>query len=420
MNARVTELSNGFRIATDNMPGIRTAAVAVHVRVGGRHERREQNGLAHFLEHMAFKGTSTRSAFEISEAIEEVGGYLNAYTSRETTAYLACALGDDVPLALDLVSDILLDSVYDTKEMELERGVILSEIGEYEDSPTDMVFDSLQRTAYPDQPFGRPIIGTNDRVSSFGRDDLVGFVGEHYGPNRMIMTTAGDVDHDSVVGIAEERFGALDPIPAPQHVSSEFKGGISLCEKDVEQIQFALAFEGPPVLDRWDPVARIYSVILGGGSSSRLFAEAREKRGLCYSISASAAPGSDTGAIILHASTGKEELTDLAEVCARQIDEMAKTVTEREVKRAKTQLRVAMLMAQESPMHRIERNGGMLALLGKLQDVDETIAKFDAVTIEDIRQFAERVAGRSTSALALYGPISESPDLPDMMGRTAE
>jgi len=202
-------LANGFRIVTEHMPGLESASIGVWVLAGGRHEREEQNGIAHFLEHMAFKGTERRSAVQIAEEIEDVGGYINAYTSRELTAYFARVLKADVSLALDVIADILLNPLFDPAEIEVERGVILQEIGQALDTPDDVIFDWLQEAAYPGQPLGRTILGPSERVAGFSRADLSGFVAEHYSPARMILSAAGAVDHDTIVREAERYFGHL-------------------------------------------------------------------------------------------------------------------------------------------------------------------------------------------------------------------
>ena len=209
MTVRLTTLDNGFRIVTEPMPGLQSAAIGVWVLAGARHESARQNGIAHFLEHMAFKGTATRSALDIAEAIEDVGGYINAYTSREVTAYYARVLGEHVPLALDVVADILRNPVFDPSEIEIERGVILQEIGQAFDTPDDIIFDWLQEKAYPDHPLGRAILGDEARVQSFDRPDLTGFVSEHYRPGQMILSASGAVDHDALVAGAEKLFGDM-------------------------------------------------------------------------------------------------------------------------------------------------------------------------------------------------------------------
>ncbi len=226
MSVQLHTLSNGFRIVTEHMPGLKSAAIGIWVQAGGRHESASQNGIAHFLEHMAFKGTKTRTALQIAEAIEDVGGYINAYTSREATAYYARVLEEDVALGLDVIADILLNPVFDPAEIEIERGVILQEIGQALDTPDDIIFDWLQEVAYPGQALGRTILGPEDLVSRFTRDELCGFLAEHYGPGEMILSAAGGIDHDAIVRQAEGLFGHLSPVIKATTVEpARFSGG---------------------------------------------------------------------------------------------------------------------------------------------------------------------------------------------------
>ena len=289
MTVRLHTLPNGFRIATEVMPGLHSAAIGVWVLAGGRHERSEQNGIAHFLEHMAFKGTARRTALQIAEQIEDVGGYINAYTSREMTAYYARVLEADVPLALDVISDILLNPAFAPGDIEVERGVILQEIGQALDTPDDIVFDWLQEVAYPDQPLGRTILGPEERVSAFADADLRGFVGEHYAPGNMILCAAGAVDHDAICRAAETIFGHLSPLMTPGLIQpARWQGGERREIKDLEQVHFALALEGPNYRDPEIFTAQVWATAIGGGMSSRLFQEVRENKGLCYTIFAQA------------------------------------------------------------------------------------------------------------------------------------
>ncbi|MCB4379794.1 insulinase family protein, partial [Synechococcus sp. MU1644] len=301
MTTQTHSLSNGFRIVTEHMPGLASASIGIWVGAGARHETPEQNGIAHFLEHMAFKGTKRRSALQIAEAIEDVGGYINAYTSREVTAYYARVLENDVPLALDVLADILLNPVFDQSEIEVERGVILQEIGQALDTPDDVIFDWLQEQAYPEQPLGRTILGPSERVSSFGCADLSRFVDEHYGPEQMILSAAGAVDHDAIVRLAEELFGHLSPRPKRVADFATFAGGEERRSKALEQAHFAMAFESPGYRDDAIYTAQIYASALGGGMSSRLFQEVRENRGLCYTIFAQAGAYADTGMTTVYA-----------------------------------------------------------------------------------------------------------------------
>ena len=410
MTLRLDTLPNGFRIVTEHMPGLQSASVGIWVTAGGRHERVDQNGIAHFLEHMAFKGTKKRSALRIAEEIEDVGGYINAYTSKEMTAYYARVLSADVGLALDVISDIVLNPVFDEREIEVERHVILQEIGQSLDTPDDIIFDWLQEASYPDQPFGRTILGPAERVAAFKRQDLTRFVSEHYGPDQMILAAAGGVDHDTIVAQATEVFGGLTPVGAPTVQLATF-GGLERREvKDLEQVHFALAFESPNYRAPDVYAAQIYATALGGGMSSRLFQKIREERGLCYSIFAQSGAYEDTGQITIYAGTSEDEISDLMQLTVDELKRAADDMSEAEVARARAQLKAGLLMGLESPSSRAERLARLLAIWGRVPDVEEAVQRIDAVGTSDVRKYAaEMVASRA--ALALYGPVGKAPGL---------
>jgi len=413
LTLRLTTLPNGFRIVTEDMAGLKSASVGVWVTAGGRHERPEQNGIAHFLEHMAFKGTKTRSALQIAEQIEDVGGYINAYTSRDMTAYFARVLQDDVPLALDVISDIVLNPVFDRKEIEVERHVILQEIGQALDTPDDVIFDWLQEASYPDQAFGRTILGPSERVSSFGREDLTRFVAQHYGPDQMILSAAGGVDHDRIVAEARVIFGGLKPVGPVPVQPADFRGGERREVKNLEQVHFALAFEAPGYRAPDVYTAQVYAMALGGGMSSRLFQKIREERGLCYAIFAQSAAYEDTGQITLYAGTSEEEIGELTRLTLEELKRSCDDMTEVEVARARAQLKAGLLMGLESPSSRAERAARLLAIWGRVPDLDETVAKIDAVSLKDVRSYAGALT-QARSALALYGPVAGAPGLDDI------
>jgi predicted Zn-dependent peptidase len=418
LSLKITTLSNGFRIVTEAMPGLLSASAGVWVTAGGRHERAEQNGIAHFLEHMAFKGTERRSSLRIAEEIEDVGGYINAYTSREMTAYYARVLSPDVALALDVIADIVLNPVFNPDDIETERHVILQEIGQALDTPDDIIFDWLQEVSYPDQPFGRTILGPTERVSSFTRDDLRRFVAEHYGPDQMILAAAGGVDHDAIVAQAEALFGHLKPVGNAQLQPARFGGGEKREVKDLEQVHFALAFEGPGYRAPDVYAAQVYATAMGGGMSSRLFQKIREERGLCYSIFAQSGAYEDTGQITVYAGTSEEEIGDLVGLTLDELKRAADDMTEAEVNRARAQLKAGLLMGLESPSSRAERNARLLAIWGRVPSVAETVEKIDAVSTADVRAYGAGLVG-AKSALALYGPVTDAPDLEAIRARLA-
>lgn len=419
MTVQLTTLPNGFRIVTEHMPGLQSAAIGVWVLAGARHERADQNGVAHFLEHMAFKGTGRRSALQIAEAIEDVGGYINAYTSREVTAYYARVLGDDVPLALDVVADILRAPRFDPREIEVERGVILQEIGQVRDTPDDIIFDWLQEKAYPDHPLGRTILGAEDRVRGFARADLEGFVDQYYRPGQMILSAAGAIDHDALARDAEAMFGDMAPSATLAPPAARFAGGESRTVGPLEQAHLALAFEGPDYGHPQIFAARIYASALGGSMSSRLFQELRENRGLCYTIFAQTGAYSDTGMLTIYAGTAADQMPALTQITVDEMKRAADDFSAVELERARAQMKAGLLMGLESPSNRAERLARMLQIWGRVPDLDEVVARIDAVDLAELRAFAEQIAVSAPAAMALYGPVAGAPSLEALQERRA-
>ena len=419
MSLNQHRLDNGFRIVTENMPGLSSASIGIWVTAGARHETPQQNGIAHFLEHMAFKGTATRSALQIAEAIEDVGGYINAYTSREVTAYYVRVLQNDVALGLDVIADILRHPVFEPSEIEVERGVILQEIGQALDTPDDVIFDWLQEEAFPDQPLGRTILGPAERVSRFSREDLSGFIAQHYGPGQMILSAAGAVDHDEIVRLAEKLFGDMPAKPLFEVDGARFRGGEMRQQKPLEQTHFALGFESPGYRADDIYVAQIYASALGGGMSSRLFQEIRENRGLCYTIFAQAGAYADTGMMTIYAGTSAEQLPELAGITIEEMKRAASDMSPAEVARARAQMKAGLLMGLESPSNRAERLARLVQIWDRVPPLEETVAQIDAVTTGDVRDFAQNMAANAPAALALYGPIDGAPSLDALQERRA-
>lgn len=413
MSQELHTLSNGFRIVTEAMPGLQSASVGLWVEAGGRHETPEQNGIAHFLEHMAFKGTRRRSALRIAEEIEDVGGYINAYTSREMTAYYARVLSQDVVMALDVIADIVLNPVFRKADIETERHVILQEIGQALDTPDDIIFDWLHEVSYPDQPFGRTILGPEERVAAFRKADFEGFTGAHYGPDQMILSAAGGVDHAAIVAAAERIFGGLKPRGHSTVEAARFVGGERREVKDLEQAHFALSFEAPGYRDDAVYTSQVYATAMGGGMSSRLFQKIREDRGLCYSIYAQASAYEDTGHVTIYAGTSEEEIGELTSLTLAELKRAAEDMTEAETARARAQLRAGLLMGLESPSSRAERNARLLSIWGRIPAVSEAVAKIDAVDTASLRAYAEGLT-TARSALAIYGPVAKAPGIEEI------
>ena len=419
MTPNIHRLPNGVRIVTERMSGLQSASLGVWVTAGGRHERAEQNGIAHFLEHMAFKGTTTRNALEIAETIENVGGYINAYTSREMTAFYARVLAEDTGLALDVLSDIVLNPVFDPREIEVERHVILQEIGQVLDTPDDIIFDWLQETAFPDQALGRPILGPSARVEQFGATDLKTFVAERYTPENIIIAAAGAVDPDAIIRLAEDRFGHLRAGAGSVVEPARFQGGECRVEKGLEQAHVALAFEAPAYQDQGFHAAQIFATAMGGGMSSRLFQEVREKRGLCYTVFSQAGAYADSGLMTIYAGTSGAEVSDLIGVTTDELKRAADDMSDDEVNRARTQLKAGMLMGLESPASRAERLARLMGIWDRVPAIEETIALLDAVSVSDVRDVAGCLATSGAAALALYGPVGAAPSVEDVTAKLA-
>lgn len=413
---RLTTLENGLKIVSQFVPGLETATVGVWVDAGSRHETARQNGISHMLEHMAFKGTATRSAERIAQEIEDVGGYLNAYTSREHTAYYARVLKDDVPLAIDLIADILQRSTFVADEIERERGVIVQEIGQAVDTPDELVFDYLQECAYPAQPIGRNILGTVDNVRRFAQGDLTDYMAAHYHAPSMVLTAAGAVEHEALVALAQAHFTSLNAARPRDVHAARYAGGETRLQEDYEQAHITLALPGVTYEDPDYMVAKVFVNALGGGMSSRLFQEVREKRGLCYSIYAYSNSYADTGIVGFYAGTGEDDADQILPVSIAQIEAMARGCSEEETARARAQLRAGILMGLESCASVAESMAIQTLLFGQPVPVAERLARIDAIDAAAVRRFAERVLRAGHPTLAALGPITKLPPLEALAG----
>src|SRR5690242_4677384 len=407
MTPEITRLSNGLTVVTDRMPQLESAMLGVWVNAGGRNETRDVMGVSHMLEHMAFKGTLRRSARDIAEEIEAVGGYLNAYTSREQTAFHARVLKADVPLGLDLLADILTHPTFEQGELERERQVVLQEIGQSRDTPDDIVFDHLQAAIYPDQPMGWPILGLDETVSMFTREDLRTYMAANYRAGDMTLVSSGAVDHATIVRIVEEKFATLRAGPAPSTLPAHYVGGDFRRTQDLEQAHIVYAFPGVASTAPDFFTVQVYVMALGGGMSSRLFQEAREKRGLCYAISAFAQAHRDGGTIGIYTGTGETEAAEISAVIAGEMEQLAAGATEREVARAKAQLKSSLLMGLERPGQRAEQIASHIFTHGRLLTIEEMTSRLDAIDARAVRDFGERMMARINPAMAAVGPVDQ-------------
>ncbi len=403
MSVRVTELDGGLRVVSNSMDWVETVSVGAWVEVGTRDEAPGINGISHLLEHMAFKGTERRDAKLIAEEIENVGGHLNAYTTREYTAYYAKILKDDVPLAVDIIADILQHSVMDKTELAREQDVIVQEINQSFDTPDDVVFDYFQETAFPEQAIGRPVLGTQELVRAMTPKTLLGYMADHYSAPRMVFAAAGNFDHDRLVGLAANAFDALPSGTNGAREKVRYVGGDFQRTRDLEQAHVLLGMEGVPFDDEDFYAATVFSTILGGGMSSRLFQEVREKRGLAYSIYSYLSSYTDGGLMGIYAGTGQGDVDTLVPLVFDEVEKLAKAVGEAEITRARAQIKAGILMSLESTSSRCEQLARQMMVFKRPLSIEEITAKVDAVDEDALKQVAERFLA-SPPTRATLGP----------------
>ena len=409
MSVEVSRLSNGLTVATETLPHVESVALGVWVKSGARDEQDNEHGLAHLLEHMAFKGTRSRSAWKIASEIEDVGGEINAATSVETTSFYARVLKDDMPLAIDILADILTDSLFDPVELEREQHVILQEIGAAHDTPDDIVFDRFTETAFHNQALGRSILGTPQTVESFTSAQLHAFMERQYGAERMVVVAAGAVTHDAFVREVEKRLGAFraraaaEPPRAASYIGGDFRE-----RRDLMDAQIVLGFEGRAYHVRDFYASQVLSMILGGGMSSRLFQEVREKRGLCYSVYAFHWGFSDTGVFGVHAATGKEDIAKLVPVIVGELRRAGEDISQDELNRARAQYRAGLLMSHESAASRASQIARQMLLFGRPIGTEELVDRLSKLTVERLTDLSSRLFSTKPTVAAI-GPVSALP-----------
>jgi predicted Zn-dependent peptidase len=406
MTVNVSTLGNGIRVVTENMPRVETVSCGVWVGTGARNETTEVNGVAHLLEHMAFKGTERRSAQDIVEEIESVGGHLNAYTSREQTAYYAKVLKENTDLALDLLADILQNSSFDADELERERTVVIQEIGQAHDTPDDRIFDHFQTVAFPNQPLGRPVLGSVETVGNMPRETIMGHMRTGYGGDRMVLSAAGNLEHDAFVQAASDLFNKIPPQAQVTMEAGRYEGGHHFEDRELEQVHLLLGFSGLSYEDDQFYATSVMSTLFGGGMSSRLFQEIRERRGLVYSIYSYPSFYRDCGLFGIYAGTGPEDVDELLPAICAEIRRLPDTLDEREIDRARTQLKAATLMSLESTGSRCEQMAQQMLVFGRPLTTEEQVAKIEAVDQAAVRDVALNIfSGRPT--IAAVGPVNQ-------------
>ena len=406
MTIEMTTLPNGLRVMTDEVKAVDSVALGVWVDVGTRHEDMVHNGVAHMVEHMIFKGTPSRTTTQIVEQLEDVGGNVNAYTSREITAYHVHLLKEDMPLAIDIMSDIIQHSNMPQEEIERERGVILQEIGMNNDAPDDLVFDHYQKVAYPDQTLGAPILGDPAIISGMTRDVMMNYVNQFYTPKRLVVSAAGHVDHDDFVKRVSDLFIDLPPDNRFDPKPAAYKGGDLREEKELEQSHVLIGFQGIERQHKDMFAVVALATILGGGMSSRLFQEIREKRGLVYSIFSFHTTYQDDGQFAVYAGTGPEHLPELVPVVCEEILKFADSITEKELARAKAQMKANLMMGRESMMGRANQQAKHLIHFSEVLDIQEKIANINDLSIEDVARIARQIFA-TTPTVAALGPLGD-------------
>lgn len=415
---QLTRLPSGLTVVTERMDRVETVSIGAYVASGSRNESAEENGVSHFLEHMAFKGTATRSAAEIAEEVEAVGGHINAYTAREQTAYYVKMLKDDTALGFDIIGDILTHSVFEPEELERERGVILQEIGQANDTPDDIIFDHFQTTAFPSQSLGRPVLGSEDGIRNMARSVLTGYMRRNYTNNNVVVAATGKLQHGEILDLVQKHFGDLPGDAPPPSENATYTGGEFREERDLDQVHVVLGFPsvGYADVDYYPTV--LLSTLLGGGMSSRLFQEIREKRGLVYSIYTFASPFKDGGLFGIYAGTGESEAAELMPVMLEELGKVQADVSEKELNRAQAQLKASLLMSQESTGSRCEQLARQIQTFNRVIPTEEVLARINAVTQADIKRAAARHF-RAKPTLATVGPSARVPSLAEIAGTLA-
>jgi predicted Zn-dependent peptidase len=411
-------LPSGLRVITESLPAVRSAAFGIWAGVGSRDEDLAYAGATHYLEHLLFKGTSRRSALDISAAIDAVGGELNAFTAKEYTCYYARVLDADLPLAIDVLTDMVTSSLIEPKDVDAERGVILDEIAMNDDDPSDTVHEAFTVQLFGDTPMGRPILGSVHSINSITRDQIAGHYAARYKPENLVVAVAGSLDHDEVVELARSAFGpaltGADPLPPRLPRPGQDPGpgsagtGVRLVSRGIEQANLVLGCGGLSRTDDRRFALGVLNAALGGGMSSRLFQEVREKRGLAYSVYSFSSQHADSGMWGVYAGCMPAKADEVLAICQ---DEIAKVIsgglTDDELNRGKGQLRGSIVLGLEDPSSRMSRLGKAELVYPRLEPVDEILAAIGAVTHDDVREVAAAILAQP-KALAVVGPFDDA------------
>lgn len=403
-------LSNGITVITEEISSVWSAAVGVWIATGSRHEDINNNGVSHFIEHLLFKGTETRTATDIAEELDAVGGQLNAFTSKEHTCYYAKVLGEHVSIAVDILADMICHPAFPAEEIERERGVIIEEIRMYEDSPGDLVYEMLEKKMWEDDPMGWSIAGTEERMESISREEIINYFEKHYLPHNMVIAVAGNIKHDEVIDQLEKHFKCLvgkghEELVKPRATSP----GIIVRKKDIEQVHLCLGLESYYLTDEKLYALYVLNMALGGGMSSRLFQEVREKRGLAYTIYSNQAPYKDTGLYSIYAATSPEKLDEVLQLTLAELEKVKHNLlTEKEFLRSKEQLKSSLIMSQEGTASQMLRIGKGQLSFGKIKQTEEIIQHIEMVTREEIQEVAKELLNKDHYVISVVGNMDEN------------
>jgi predicted Zn-dependent peptidase len=405
-----TDLDSGIRILSERMPGVRSATLGAWVGAGSRDERPELSGATHFLEHLLFKGTQARSARDIAEAFDAVGGDVNAFTTKEFTCFYARTLDADVPMAVEILADMLRNSLLKEEDVAAERQVVLEEIAMHEDAPDDIVHDLFAETIWPDHPLGRRVQGRSETVAAMSRDDLEAYWREHYVPGNLVIAAAGSLEHEALVEWVAKAFRDAPVGPRRPPRSGEegpaFHARLTVVERPIEQVHLAYGTAGVARNDprRW--AFGVLNAVVGGGMSSRLFQEIRERRGLVYSVYSSHSSFAETGLFSVYAATGPERVGEVLRLVRDELDRVLDGgITGEELARGKGHLRGSLVLGLEDTSGRMSRLGKGELCHGEILSPDEVVARIDAVTLEDVARVARETIGSHPWSLALVGPV---------------
>lgn len=413
---KITTLKNGIRVVTEEIKNAQTVSLGTWVGVGSRYETRSENGISHFLEHMAFKGTQTRTALQIMREVEDVGGYINAYTGKDMTGYYVHLLKENMPTGLEIISDIIQHASMDKKELDTEKGVILQELSMYKDRPDYVVAQNFDATAYANQPFGRDVGGDPEVIRTMTPEKMLEYMHRQYTAKRMVISASGAIKHDDFVARCQDLFVDVNTHEGQQCEPARYTGGASYINQKNEQVNLWLGFESESYASpkRW--TAKLLATILGGGMTSRLFQEIREKRGLVYVVRAVTDSDADTGMFDIYAGTGEKEVKDLMPVMCDEIVRLADTLTDEEIDRAKTQVKARLLMQSEDISSHADHNARSMLNFGRVVPDEEILKTVMAVQKSDLANYAKELFAKKPTVAAL-GPIQNLMPYEDIYAR---